>query len=186
MEQDRKKEVVNVCLDHFIQKGLSETSTRSLSSALKLQNAGLYYYFKSKSEAVLICAEEAALRLENALIIPAIKVIANPDLMIRQLKTTANEMAPTMKFLVSVCSDNKYKDGMKPILDRLTERYDYYAGMVARTLNCNKADIEPYVYITITAVSNYMVFSEDKFIAPQMQLVKNAIIHFANTSADVG
>lgn len=36
MEPDRKKEVINVCLDHFIEKGLSETSTRSLSSALKI------------------------------------------------------------------------------------------------------------------------------------------------------
>lgn len=134
MEQDRKKEVINVCLDHFIQKGLSETSTRSLSSALKLQNAGLYYYFKTKDEAVLLCAEEAALRLENALIVPAIKEITNPDLMFRRLKAMADKMAPTMKFLVSVCSDNKYKDGMKPILDRLTERYDHYAEMIAKKI----------------------------------------------------
>ncbi len=186
MEQERKKEVVNICLNHFIQKGLSETSTRSLSSALKLQNAGLYYYFKTKDEAVLLCAEEAALRLENALIVPAIKEIMNPDLMFKRLKAMADKMAPTMKFLVSVCSDNKYKDGMKPILDRLTERYDYYAGVVAQKLKCEKLDIEPYVYITITAVSNYMVFCEDEFIVPQMKLVKNAIIHFANISADAG
>lgn len=186
MEQERKKEIINICLDHFICKGLSETSTRSLSSALKLQNAGLYYYFKTKDEAVLLCAEEAALRLENTLIVPAIKEIMNPDLMFKQLKNTADKMAPTMKFLISVCSDNKYKDGMKPILDRLTERYANYAEMVARKLKCEKSDIEPYVYITITAVSNYMVFCEDKFIVPQMNLVKNAIIRFADIFVDAG
>lgn len=64
MEPDRKKEVINVCLDHFIEKGLSETSTRSLSGALKLQNAGLYYYFSSQEEAVILCAEEAVLPLK--------------------------------------------------------------------------------------------------------------------------
>lgn len=58
MENDRKKEVINVCLDHFIANGL-EISTRSLSEALKLQNTGLYYYFESKDEAVILCAEEA-------------------------------------------------------------------------------------------------------------------------------
>lgn len=62
MVPDRKKEVINVCLDHFIEKGLSETSTRSLSSALQLQNAGLYYYFENKDEAIILCAEEAAIR----------------------------------------------------------------------------------------------------------------------------
>lgn len=75
MENDRKKEVINICLDLFIEKGLTSTSTRSLSSALKLQNAGLYYYFESKDEAVIACAEEAALRLEKCLIAPAMREI---------------------------------------------------------------------------------------------------------------
>lgn len=58
--------------------------------------------------------------------------------------------------------------------------------MVAQKLKCEKSDIEPYVYITIIAVSNYMVFCEDKFIVPQMNLVKNAIIRFADISVDAG
>ena len=103
MEPDRKKEVINVCLDHFIEKGLSETSTRSLSGALKLQNAGLYDYFSRKDEAVILCAEEAALRLENALLLPALKDLSNPDLMVNRLQSRADEMAPTMRFLASVC-----------------------------------------------------------------------------------
>ena len=89
MENDRKKEVINICLDHFISHGL-ETSTRSLSKALKLQNAGLYYYFESKDEAVVLCAEEAALRLENALIVSAMKDIKNPDLMMKRLQSRAD------------------------------------------------------------------------------------------------
>lgn len=48
MENDRQKEVINICLDHFIENGLYEVSTRSLSRALKLQNAGLYYYLQAK------------------------------------------------------------------------------------------------------------------------------------------
>ena len=121
MVPDRKKEVINVCLDHFIEKGLSETSTRSLSSALQLQNAGLYYYFENKDQAVILCAEEAALRLENALIPSAIKNINNPDVMMKQLQLNADEMAPTMRFLVSVCVSERYRESMKPVLDKLAE-----------------------------------------------------------------
>lgn len=62
---DRRKEILNVCLDTFINKGLSETTVRDLSTALKLQSGGIYYWFKDKDEAVVACAEEAALRLEN-------------------------------------------------------------------------------------------------------------------------
>lgn len=182
MEPDRKKEVVNVCLDHFIEKGLSETSTRSLSSALKLQNAGLYYYFSSKDEAVILCAEEAALRLENALLLPALKDLENPNLMMKRLQSRADEMAPTMRFLASVCASIRYKDSVKPVLNRLSRRYDYYTDMIAKKLNCNKEAIEPYVYLTITSVANYMIFSEDAFVAPQMKLVKEAIKNLNDAS----
>ncbi len=186
METDRKKEVINICLDHFIDKGLSETSTRSLSRALQLQNAGLYYYFATKDEAVIACAEEAARRLEETLITPAIREMKNPDLMMKRLHSRADEMAPTMKFLVSVCSMKQYTKDMRPVLDRLTDRYEHYSELIAKKLNCLKEDVEPYVYMAITAVSNYMVFGEDRYIAPQMKTVKYALWHLMLDDAGSG
>lgn len=47
---DRRKEILNVCLDTFINKGLSETTVRDLSTALKLQSGGIYYWFKDKTK----------------------------------------------------------------------------------------------------------------------------------------
>lgn len=172
---NRKKEVIDICLDHFVENGLLETSTRSLSNALKLQNAGLYYYFASKDEAVLLCAEAAAIRLEQALISPAIMDLGNIDLLMERLQSRADEMAPTMRFFVSVCTNKRYMDGMKPILDKLDERYDQYAEIIANRLDCKKEDIEPYVYMMITAVANYMIFAEDVFVTPQMKIAKDAI-----------
>lgn len=182
MEIDRKKEVINICLDLFIEKGLTATSTRNLSSALKLQNAGLYYYFESKDEAVIACAEEAAIRLENALIPAALKDIGDPDIMMKRLQSRADEMSPTMRFLVSVCVSSQYKDKMKPALDRLAERYHHYAELVAKKLNCKMEDIEPYVYMVITAVANYMIFSEDALVYPQIQIAKDAIRNILSSS----
>ena len=181
-EAERRKEVINICLDMFIEKGLTATSTRDLSGALKLQNAGLYYYFESKDEAVIACAEEAALRVENTLIPAALRNISDPDKMMAQLQTHADKAAPTMRFLVTVCASSQYKDKMKPALDRLADRYGHYAEQVAKKLNCEKADIEPYVYMVITAVANYMIFHEDSLISPQMQVAKAAIKAFAKRS----
>ena len=95
---ERRKEILNTCLDTFISKGLSETTVRDLSTALKLQSGGIYYWFKDKDEAVVACAEEAALRLENSLIFPALDDIRNPDRLMKQLKIRADKMRPTMKF----------------------------------------------------------------------------------------
>ena len=175
MSEERKTEIINICLDHFIKQGLFETSTRSLSKALKLQSSGLYNHFSSKDEAVIACAEQAAIRLEDTLILPAMKDLADPERMMKRLRSRADEMAPTMKFLVSVCSSERYKDDMKPVLDRLAERYEHYTEKTAQKLGCSKEDVEPYLYMTITAVTNYMIFAEDGIIAPQMRLVKDAI-----------
>lgn len=183
MGQERKEEVINVCLDHFIENGLMETSTRSLSSALKLQNGGLYYYFENKDEVVVLCAEEAAMRLEHALILPAVKRLENPEVMVEKLKAEADNMAPTMKFLVSVCSSKRYREKVKPVLDRLSKRYGIYVDSIAKSLQCEKKEIEPYVYMAITAVVNYMIFGEDVFIVPQMEIVKAAIKDLTHTDA---
>lgn len=176
MENDRKKEVINICLDHFIEKGLTATSTRSLSSALKLQNAGVYYYFSSKDEAVILCAEEAALRLEKRLIAPAMRELSDPDGLMKRLRSRADEMAPTMRFFASVCVSDRYKDDMKPALDRLSKRYETYALRLAEKLKCDASTIAPYMYIAITAVTNYMIFNEESYILPQIELIKNQLV----------
>lgn len=37
-----------------------------------------------------------------------------------RLQSRADEMAPTMRFLVSVCAGKGYKDSVKPVLNRLS------------------------------------------------------------------
>ena len=80
------------------------------------------------------------MRLENALIPSARKDIAEPDVMMVNLQKRADEMAPTMRFLVMVCASTQYKDKMRPALNRLAQRYDHYAEQIASKLNCSKED----------------------------------------------
>lgn len=180
MEFGRKKAVVGTCLDTFVSQGLTDTSSRDLSKALELQSGGLYYYFGSKDEAVLACAEEAAVRLEDRLITPVFRDLGNPDRMMDLLKSRADEMAPTMKFLAQVCSIPRYREKMEPALIRLCNRYEHYAEMFAEKLNCSVNEILPYVYVCITAVSNYMIFGETAYIEPQIELVKNELYKLIN------
>ena len=63
---EKRQELVGVCLDCFVEKGLTVTTTKDLCKAAKLQNGGIYYYFSTKEEIVLACAEEAISRIEKA------------------------------------------------------------------------------------------------------------------------
>lgn len=172
---DRRKEVVDTCLNTFVAKGLYNTSVRDLSKAIKSSSSGIYYWFEDKDKAVVACAEEAAHRLENALIIPALKETANPDKMIEHIFTVADKMAPMMKFFVQVCATPEYQESMKAVLDRLTIGYEKYTSQFAERIGCADAEMKPYVYMCITAMTNYMVFGERDYIVPQMELVKNKL-----------
>ena len=63
---EKRQELVGVCLGCFVEKGLTVTTTKDLCRAAKLQNGGIYYYFSTKEEIVLACAEEAISRIEKA------------------------------------------------------------------------------------------------------------------------
>ena len=169
---DRKKEILNICLNLFIEKGLSKTSTRDLSSAMKMQSSGMYYYFNSKDELVIACAEEATQRIENALLEAAIETVKTPELMMQQLQTKAIEMAPTMNFFVSVCSDKRYEELIKPVLQKVGKRYEDYCKRFSNILDCRLEEITPYVHMCIIAISNFMIFKEASFVTPQIKAVQ--------------
>ena len=184
METNKSKSVIDACLKTFVSKGLFETTSRDLSKALQLQSGGLYYYFKSKDDVVVACAQEAALRLESELILPALRELRDPDRMMNILRTRADKMAPMMRFLTQVATADKYKAKLQPVLDALGERYKLYATKFAERFGCGIEEIEPYVYMSITAVSNYMIFGEDSYVSPQIFLVKNKIKELLSKSEE--
>lgn len=64
---------------------------------------------------------------------------------------------------------------IKPILDRLSGRYEQYAERIAKALDCDIQEILPYAYMTITAVVDYMIFREDDMVYPQIQIIKKKL-----------
>ena len=58
-----------------------------------------------------------------------------------------------------------------------------YVDAIAKRIGCEKEAIEPYVYMAITAIANYMIFEEDVFVVPQMEIVKAAIRDLTHTDA---
>lgn len=89
----------------------------------------------------------------------------------KRLRSRADEMAPTMRFLISVCVNESYKDEIKSVLDRLVKRYEQYAERFAEKIGCEFEEISPYMYMGITAITNYMIFNEDEIIHPQIDII---------------
>lgn len=173
--EQKVSSVVNVCLEQFVSKGLMSTTSRDLSRALNLQSAGMYSYFQNKDDAVIACAESAAKKLEDDLIAVAIENVSSPYEMIVKLREKAEQLAPMMRFFTQVCATEKYEERIRPVLSSLSSRYEDYAKRFARELNVSVDTVLPYVYICITAITNYMVYQEDSYVMPQLTLVANVL-----------
>ncbi len=172
---ERKKEIIDVCLQTFMKNGLAYTSTKTLSKALNMHTGGIFYYFPTKDEIVIACAMEAKRRIEKDLFGVAINDIDYPEKLEKDLYDRANAMRPLMKFFVSVCSISKYDEAMRSSLEELSKRYKKYTEQFADRLCCTPADVAPYVYIVINTMLSYMLFGKDNFSSPQLDIVRSAL-----------
>ena len=174
-KEERKKEIIDICLDCFIENGIN-ASTRTLSSAINMQSGGVYYYFKSKTELVTACAEEAIRRIEERAFGYVLKNVSDVEKTLDSLGDIANELSPTMRFLVSVCVSEEYGDLAKPALSQLAERYIYYTQRIAELLGVGENTVRPYVHLCILALNNYMIFAERALFEPQIEAAKSAFL----------
>ena len=175
----KRQEVVGVCLDCFVEKGLTVATTKDLCTAAKLQNGGIYYYFSTKEEIVLACAEEAISRIERSAFDIVLEDISDVKGMMERLGVLADKMSPTMRFLVSVCVSQEYGEKVKPALSRLAARYPYYTEKIAEILGCTQDEVEPFVHLSILALNNYMIFAERALFDPQIKAAKKELLRLA-------
>ena len=176
---EKRQELVGVCLDCFVEKGLTVATTKDLCKAAKLQNGGIYYYFSTKEEIVLACAEEAISRIEKGAFAIVLEDISDIKSMMDHLGELADKMSPTMRFLVSVCVSQEYGEKAKPYLVQLARRYPNYTKRIAEILGCTKEEVEPYVHLSILALNNYMIFNERALFLPQIEAAKKGLMQFA-------
>lgn len=178
-KEARKKELISIFLDCFIEKGLTITSTKDLCKAGGLQNGGIYYYFSTKEEIVLACAAEAIRRIEKAAFGIALEDLQDISNMMDHLGTLADSLSPTMRFLVSICVSKEYGEQTKPYLVQLAARYPFYTERIAEILGCTKDEVEPYVHLSILALNNYMIFQERALFNPQIEAAKKGLMRLA-------
>lgn len=172
---NRQKEIIDICLTQFIENGLFNTSARDLAGALDMQPSGLYYYFKSKDEIVVACAEEAGIRLEDVLILPILNSLDDSEDFVGVTEEKMEEAVPVMKFFTQVCTTQEYRRDMQQVLEKMKKRHQEYADRFAERLNCEPEEVAPYLYACVAIVANYMTFGEEFYYRQPFRLIEDAI-----------
>lgn len=104
--------------------------------------------------------------------------------MVAKFCEKAEQLAPMMRFLTQVCATEKYEERIRSVLSSLSSRYEDYAKCFARKLNVSVDTLLPYVYICITAITNYMVYQEDSYVMPQLTLVAKVLDDIMKSKQD--
>lgn len=177
--KQKMQSLIQQSLDVFVEKGLTVTTTTDLCNAVGLQNGGIYYYFDTKEEIVIACAEAAIERIEKRAFSMALEDLGDIEYMINHLGSMAEELSPVMRFLVSVCVSQEYGEKIKPSLVKLASRYPYYTEQIAKILGCTPEEVDPYVHLSILAINNYMIFGEKALFEPQIQSAKRQLMKLA-------
>lgn len=176
---NRKKEIVDICLNEFMEKGLYKTSARDLGNALNMQVSALYYYFKNKDEIVVECAEEAGLRLEQVLILPVMGCLDDEAHYRALIEEKEAETTPMMRFFAQVCTTNEYREAMQPVIDRMKKRHREYAVRMAERYHCEPEALSPYLCACVAIVSNHMIFGESFYYEKPIELIVDAVRAFS-------
>ncbi len=172
---ERKKEIIDVCLKVLMENGMVETSVRDFAKALKMHPSNIFYYFESKEEIITACIDEAKNRIERDLFGIALKDLDCPEKLAKDLHDRADKERPLMKFFVSACALPQYESAVQPSLNRLSNTYRAYIEQFAEKLCTTSEAVAPYVYVVINTMLSYMLFAKDTFVAPQLELVYNAL-----------
>lgn len=181
IDENRKKEMIDVCLQTFITNGLSNTTARDLSRALEIQTGTLYYHFDNKDAIVLACANEATTHLETELFLAAMDYLTHPEERMQEVMARAKRIAPAMKFFAQVCMEPQYRADIQPALERMETRHCQYAIQFAQRLNCPREVIEPYLYNAIALFVNYMIFNEELYFEQPLQAIKQTVLEIQTT-----
>ena len=178
-KEEKTKELIQIALKTFVEKGLTVTSTNDLCKAAGLNSGGIFYYFDNKEQIVIACAEAAIDKIEKSAFGMVLKDLGDIEYMMNHLGAMAKELSPVMRFLVSVCVSQEYGDKIKPSLVKLASRYPYYTEQIAKILGCTTQEVEPYAHLSILAINNYMIFGEKALFEPQIQSAKRELMKLA-------
>lgn len=171
---NNRRHIVNICLQKFIEKGLYETTSRDLTDALNMTPAALYYHFKNKDDAVLKCVEEAALRLEELLLMPALESMGENNEIEEQLSKNPQEIQSMTRFIAQVCTVNKYREPMKPILKRMREREYAYCEKFAQKLGYLPQEIAPWFFAIVASSESYQIFGPEAYSSTPHDFIQAA------------
>ena len=175
MNNIQKEEILQKCFDYFVEHGLENISIRKMCEETGMAISSAYYWFGDKDGAILSATEYGLKSVVNATFEYVYKYIDNLECIILTFSEFIMKYKKQLRFIYQVVSSQKYGNDVRPIANRLTVIYDRYTEIVASHFYCNKFELQPYVYLFISAVLDYVIWNDKEKMEIELACIYSAI-----------
>lgn len=180
MNNIQKDEILKKCFTYFVEYGLESISMRKMCDETGMAVSSAYYWFGNKDGAILSATEYGLNRVAGILFDYVYQYIDNLECIMITFSEFIMKYKAQLRFIYQVVTSQKYGDKIRPIANRLTEIYDRYTEIIADHFGCRKQELQPYVYLFISAVLDYVIWHDKDKMEVELACVYKAVTDLIN------
>ena len=174
--EERGRELLEVCFDTFCRYGLENTSMQKLSEACGVTNAALVYYFGSKDNIVIESTALCMAKVEDDFMVRAPQSFDDIERFLREMPyVTAELHGAKYRFMYQVYSSPKYIEHGREFFKGVNVRYCRYAEILSGKLGLPVDFIQGMIYILVRACVHYAMFGDEEYLNLQLQAIRTSL-----------
>ena len=174
--EERGRELLEVCFDTFCRYGLENTSMQKLSEACGVTNAALVYYFGSKDNIVIESTALCMAKVEDDFMARAPQSLDDIERFLREMPyVTAELHGAKYRFMYQVYSSPKYIEHGREFFKGVNIRYHRYAEILSDKLGLPVDFIQGMIYIFVRACVHYAMFGDEEYLNLQLQTIRTSL-----------
>ena len=174
--EERGRELLEVCFDTFCRYGLENTSMQKLSEACGVTNAALVYYFGSKDNIVIESTALCMAKVEDDFMVRAPQSFDDIERFLREMPyVTAELHGAKYRFMYQVYSSPKYIEHGREFFKGVNVRYRKYAEILSGKLGLPVDFIQGMIYIFVRACVHYAMFGDEEYLNLQLQAIRTSL-----------
>ena len=183
--EERGRELLEVCFDTFCRYGLENTSMQKLSEACGVTNAALVYYFGSKDNIVIESTALCMAKVEDDFMVRAPQSFDDIERFLREMPyVTAELHGAKYRFMYQVYSSPKYIEHGREFFKGVNVRYRKYAEILSGKLGLPVDFVQGMIYIFVRACVHYAMFEDEAYLQLQLGAIRTSLGAFMAVQRD--
>lgn len=175
MDSQKKEEMLSKCFEYFVEHGLENVTMRKLCEQTGIAISSAYYWFGNKDNMLIQATEWGLKHVTDKLFSFIYKYIDNLECVILTFPEYVMKYKEQVRFIYQLATSKKYGGDMRPTANKLIQLYDNYNSRIAGCFECDDKELQPYVYLFVSAVLDYVIWNDKEKLEIEIACIFRSI-----------